>query len=41
MKISGKHTMLFIEGGFIKDLNCYTDGTKKISECREIGRAHV
>ena len=35
MKISREHTMLFIEGFFIKDLNCYTDGTKKISECRE------
>ena len=35
MKISGKYTMLFIEGFFIKDLNCYSDGTKKISECRE------
>ena len=34
MKISGKYTMLFIEGFFIKDLNCYLDGTKKISECR-------
>lgn len=27
MKISGKYTMLFIEGFFIKDLNCYSDGT--------------
>lgn len=35
MKISGKYTMLFIEGFFIKDLSCYSDGTKKISECRE------
>lgn len=35
MKIGGKYTMLFIEGFFIKDLNCYSDGTKKISECRE------
>ena len=35
MKISGKYTMLFIEGFFIKDLHCYTDGTKRISECRE------
>ena len=35
MKISGKYTMLFIEGFFIKDLNCYSNGTKKISECRE------
>ena len=35
MKIGGKYTMLFIEGFFIKDLNCYTDGTKRISECRE------
>ena len=35
MKISGKYTMLFIEGFFIKDLRCYTDGTKRISECRE------
>lgn len=34
MKIGGKYTMLFIEGFFIKDLNCYSDGTKKISECR-------
>lgn len=35
MGTSGKYTMLFIEGFFIKDLSCYTDGTKKISECRE------
>ena len=35
MKISGKYAMLFIEGFFIKDLNCYSDGTKKISECRK------
>ena len=34
MKISGKYAMLFIEGFFIKDLNC-SDGTKKISECRK------
>ena len=34
MNISGKYTMLFIEGFFIKDLSCYTDGTKRISECR-------
>lgn len=34
MKTSGKYTMLFVEGFFIKDLNCYSDGTKKISECR-------
>lgn len=34
MKISGKYTMLFIKGFFIKDLNCYSDGTKNISECR-------
>ena len=27
--------MLFIEGFFIKDLSCYSDGTKRISECRE------
>ena len=35
MKISGKYTMLFIEGFFIRDLSCYTDGTRRISECRE------
>ena len=35
MNISGKYTMLFIEGFFIKDLFCYSDGTKRISECRE------
>ena len=35
MKIAGKYAMLFIEGFFIKDLNCCSDGTKKISECRE------
>ena len=35
MNISGKHTMLFIEGFFIRDLSCYSDGTKKISKCRE------
>ena len=35
MKISGKYTMLFIEGFFIRDLSCYSDGIKKISECRE------
>ena len=35
MNISGKYTMLFIEGFFIKDLSCYSDGTKRISECRE------
>ena len=35
MKIGGKYTMLFIEGFFIKDLSCYTDGTKRISGCRE------
>ena len=34
MKIGGKYTMLFIEGFFIKDLSCYSDGTKKIYECR-------
>lgn len=34
MKIGGKYTMLFTEGFFIKDLNYYSDGTKKISECR-------
>lgn len=34
MKIYGKYTKLYIEGFFIRDLNCYTDGTKKISECR-------
>ena len=33
MKIVGKYTMLFVEGFFIKDLNCYSDGTKKIYEC--------
>ena len=32
MKIAGKYAMLFIEGFFIKDLNCYSDGT---SECRK------
>lgn len=35
MKIGGIYAMLFIEGHFIKDLRCYTDGTKEISECRE------
>ena len=34
MNISGKYTMLFIEGFFIKDLECYSNGTKKIYECR-------
>ena len=35
MKPIGKYTMCFIEGFFIKDLDCYTDGTKKIVTCRE------
>lgn len=35
MRTSGKYTMLFIEGFFIKDLGCCSDGTKKISDCRE------
>ena len=35
MKISGKYAMLFIEGFFIRDLSCYSDGTRRISECRE------
>ena len=35
MNISGKYTKLFIEGFFVKDLYCYSDGTKKILECRE------
>ena len=35
MKIGGKYTMLFVEGFFIRDLSCYSDGTKRISECRE------
>ena len=35
MKIGGKYTMLFIEGFFIKDLYCYSNGTKDILECRE------
>ena len=35
MNISGKYTMLFIEGFFVKDLECYSNGTKKISECRK------
>lgn len=34
MNISGKYTKLYIEGFFIKDLSCYSDGTKKIYECR-------
>ena len=34
MNISGKYTKLFIEGFFIKDLECYSNGTKKIYECR-------
>lgn len=34
MKIGGKYAMLFVEGFFIEDLNCCSDGTKKISECR-------
>lgn len=32
MKTGGKYTMLFIEGFFIKDWVCYTDGTNKITE---------
>lgn len=35
MKIGGKYTMLFIEGFFIRGLSCYSDGTRRISECRE------
>ena len=35
MEISGKYTMLFIEGFFIRDLSCYSDGTRRISGCRE------
>lgn len=35
MKIGGKYAMLFIEGFFIKELNCHSDGTKEIIECRE------
>ena len=35
MNISGKYTMLFTEGFFIRDLECYSNGTKKICECRE------
>lgn len=34
MKFIGKYTMLFIEGFFIKDLSCFSDGTKKIAMCR-------
>lgn len=34
MNISGKYTTLFIEGFFIKDLTCYANGMKEISECR-------
>ena len=35
MNISGKYTMLFIDGFFIKDLYCYANGAKDILECRE------
>lgn len=35
MNISGKYTKFFIEGFFIKDLYCYSNGTKEILECRE------
>ena len=35
MKTGGKYATLFIEGFFIKGLDCRTDGTRKISECRE------
>ena len=34
MEMAGNYTMVFIEGFFIRDLSCYSDGTKKISECR-------
>lgn len=34
MEMTGNYAMVFIEGFFIRDLSCYTDGTKKISECR-------
>ena len=34
MNISGKYTKIYIEGFFIKDLECYSNGTKKIYECR-------
>ena len=35
MNVSRKYAKLFIEGFFIGDLSCYSDGTKRISECRE------
>ena len=35
MRTGGKYATLFIEGFFIKGLDCHTDGTRKISECRE------
>ena len=35
MEMTGNYAMVFIEGFFIRDLSCYTDGTRRISECRE------
>ena len=32
MNVSGKYTMLFIEGFFIKDLSCCTDSVEKRTE---------
>ena len=35
MEMVGNYAMVFIEGFFIRDLSCYSDGTRRISECRE------
>ena len=35
MEMTGNYAMVFIEGFFIRDLSCYSDGTRRISECRE------
>ena len=35
MKIGGNYSMVFIEGFFIRDLSCCSDGTRRISERRE------
>ena len=35
MEMTGNYAMVFIEGFFIRDLSCYTDGTRRISGCRE------
>lgn len=35
MNVGRKYAKIFIGGFFIGDLNCYSDGTKRISGCRE------